>query len=114
MPSAFEGKDFGLGAEDVDTNRFAGLGEELLPLFDPVEDERNNLCSLELPASRVDPDHRLPLLRTEQDHVVVRRDDHLVSALGMTKYGLVTRTSRWRLVAFVADVASLDSELPQS
>lgn len=71
MASTFEGKDLGLGAENMDTNRAPGFEEQQLPFLDPVEDERNDLSSLELPASRVDPDHRLALLCTEQDHVVV-------------------------------------------
>jgi hypothetical protein len=109
VSSAFQGEDLRLGTEDVHTHRTVCLGEQPLPLLDSAKDEGNELSLFELSASGINPDHRLGFFRTKEDHVVVRRHDDLVRALGVTENRFVTGTSRWSFVPFMTDMARLDS-----
>lgn len=113
IPGSIEFEHFRFRAQDMEAYRSFRGGEQTLPLLDPPEHERHELRALELTSTWVDPDDRLVLLRTEQDHVVVRRNDDLIRRPCVFQHNGVTRTSRRCPIPLVADVAGANAKLAQ-
>jgi hypothetical protein len=60
--------------------------EQPFPPLDLREHEEDLLNSAVLPAPWINPHEALPGFRTDQHHVVVRGDDHLICALSELQY----------------------------
>lgn len=78
MSGAFECENFVLGSKYVYTDWIGRLTETILPVFDMEKDQRYEFCSLELPATWINPDDRLILFCAQENHVVVRGHNHLI------------------------------------
>jgi len=112
MLSSLQSKNLCLGAQDVNTYRSLGLIEYPFPFLDSIEHKWDQLGPLQLPPTRINPDHRFRLLGAQQNQVMVRGDNDLIRFPGVSKNDVVTGTPAGSIVPGMSHVAGLDAELP--